>query len=338
METRHHISVRELDLSACHHPYNYNTTISDRINAVPGIKTSAAFFTFLRANLVLNPSAMSSNPSTPQLDPWTSPSEPLPSASSPLAEEPLVSMDDIPPLYLEALESQEEKAEGLHLVADSVAQMSQQTARTLVFHPICVAALVAALTSVYRFAYQSHRDLGTAIVLFCGVTASYLVAIRLFASRYIGLAEKMHYSWLRSDDGVEDIVIGARFNNTIVGALVLRLKRPSPPPTPVGKKRNHRGAGPKLGGQGVIRAWTTKLRYRGQGVGRDLLIEAVRVTKERCGKDAEVGFAKEHANSVMVLPEMFNSAFRKQEKQATRALYNVLSQWDATKRKRRTSM
>jgi hypothetical protein len=39
---RHHLSVRELDLSASHHhPYNFNTAISDRINAVPGVKTSA---------------------------------------------------------------------------------------------------------------------------------------------------------------------------------------------------------------------------------------------------------------------------------------------------------
>jgi hypothetical protein len=41
MDARHHISVRELDLSAFHHHYNHNTSISDRINAVPGIKTSA---------------------------------------------------------------------------------------------------------------------------------------------------------------------------------------------------------------------------------------------------------------------------------------------------------
>jgi ribosomal protein S18 acetylase RimI-like enzyme len=243
-------------------------------------------------------------------------------------------MDDIPPLYLETLESHDDKVTGLHLVADSIAQMSQQAARTLVFHPLCLACLVAALAAAYRFGYRSHKDLGTAIVLSCGVIAAYLVAIRFVASGYLVQAEKMRYSWLQADDGVEDLVIGARFDNAIVGALVLRLKRPSPPSTPAGKKKNHRGAGPKMGGQGVVRAWTTKLRYRGQGVGRDLLIEAVRVTKERCGRDAEVGFAKEHANSVKVLPEMFNGVFRRSEKQATRALHDVLSEWEAMKKKR----
>jgi hypothetical protein len=292
-----------------------------------------AFFTFLRANLVLNPDSLSSNPGTPQLEPWATATEPFTMSSSPLADAPpLIAMDEIPPLYLEPLETHEDKVEGLRLVADSIAEMSQQSARTLVSHPVCLAGLVATLGAVYRFAYQSHRDLGTAIIVTCGVVASYLVAIRFFASRYINLAEKVNYSWLQADDGAEDVVIGARFNNTIVGALVLRLKRPSPPQSPIGRrKKNH---APKIGGQGVIRAWTTKLRYRGQGVGRDLLIEAVRVTKERCGKDAEVGFAKEHANSTMVLPKVFNGAFRKTEKDATLALYDVLSQLETSKKRR----
>jgi hypothetical protein len=257
-------------------------------------------------------------------------------ASSPLAQEPLVSMDDIPPLYLEALESHDDKVAGLHLVADSVAQMSQQAARTLVSHPLCLAGLVAGLATAYRLAYRSHRDLGTAIILACGIVAVYLVTIRFFASGYLAQAEDMNYSWLGAPDGAEDLVIGARFDNALVGALVLRLKRPSPPPGPAGRKRNHRGAGPgpRVAGQGVVRAWTTKLRYRGQGVGRDLLVEAVRITKERCGRDAEVGFAKEHANSVMVLPSVFNGPFQKSEQQATRMLHDVLSEWEATKKKR----
>jgi hypothetical protein len=63
-----------------------------------------------------------------------------------------------------------------------------------------------------------------------------------------------------------------------------------------------------------------------------MLREAVRLTRERCGKDAEVGFAQEHANSVMVLPEMFNRPFRKGEMRAARALEKVLGEWDGRKR------
>ncbi|KAK1837496.1 GNAT family, partial [Colletotrichum chrysophilum] len=68
MESPHHMGIRELNVSNWHAHNGLNTFN----HAVPAIKTSAAFFTFLRANLVLNPSAMSSNTSTPVLQPTTS--------------------------------------------------------------------------------------------------------------------------------------------------------------------------------------------------------------------------------------------------------------------------
>jgi hypothetical protein len=334
----HFATVRELDLGSFHHP-----NISDRINSVPAIKTSAAFFTFLRANLVLNPSAMS-NPNTPQLEPWlpqvtdslpavtttTSTSASTSSAASPHA----VPLDDIPPLYLEPLTHKDDKVDALRLIADSVAQMSQHTSRTLVSHPICLAMLAAALAAVHQFSYASagskHRDHGTAIVLACGAIATYLLAIRYLASGYLTQAENIGWSWLRRDGNPdqEDILIGARFGGKIIGALVLRLEPVvGAPSSGNGGKRRNKGSFSSRTGQGVIRAWTTELQHRGQGVGRDLLHEAVRVTKERCGKDADVGFAQEHVNSQMVLPEMFNKTFRQQENRATLALHDVLGQW-----------
>ncbi|KEY74193.1 hypothetical protein S7711_00353 [Stachybotrys chartarum IBT 7711] len=321
----HFAAVRELDLSSCQYP-----NISDRINSVPAIKTSAAFFTFLRANLAINPSVMSSNPNTPQLEPWL-PQAPLPSSQPSAADPQPVPLDDIPPLYLEPLEREEEKAAGLHLIAESVSQMSQQTARTLVFHPICLAALTGALSVVHQYSYKSKKDLGMTIVLFCGVIASYLTAIRFVASRYLTESEKIGWEWLQDKrSGQQDVMIGARFDKNIVGALVLKLE---PTVAPVTGKKKTRAVGQK-GGQGVIRAWTTQHKHRGQGVGRDLLYEAIRVTKERYGKDAEVGFAQEHVNSVMVLPEIFNKPFRQQEKQATRTLHDVLTQWEVSRKKR----
>ncbi len=101
-----------------------------------------------------------------------------------------------------------------------------------------------------------------------------------------------------------------------------------------GKRKNHHRAANLKGGKGVIRAWTTRLRYRGKGLGGDLLREAVRITKERCGRDAEVGFAREHANSTMVLPEMFNGTFRRSEMRAARALEAVLADFEGGRRKR----
>jgi len=333
----HHIGVRELDLSACH-----VNTFADKINhAVPGLKTSTAFFTFLRANLVLSPSAMSSCANTPNLDPITAPSSGImfngggntaartgfpPSSPSPLAANPpLVPLDDIPPLSLETLDDPEDKVDGLHLVADSVAEMRQRASRSLVTHPVCLAGYSLGLAAAYNFS----RDAGTAITLACGVTMTYLLAIRYFTHGYVKQAEGMGWPWMKNPDGEDDIIIGARFDDKIIGALVLRLE---PNPSLAGKRKGRNQT--LRGGRGIIRAWTTKLKYRGEGIGNDLLQKAVRTTKEKCGKDAEVGFAKEHANSVMILPSMFNNGFRRDEIRATKALDSAIAEWEVSKRKR----
>ncbi|KAK3318267.1 acetyltransferase [Apodospora peruviana] len=335
MDGSHHmastVTVTELDLSACH-----PNTIVDRINAVPGLKTSTAFFTFLRANLVLPHSAMSSNVSTPYLEPQHTSQTGLPPLSSPsplAATAPLTALDDIPPLSLDVLIKHDDKVDALKLVADSVAQQRQQTALNLVFHPLLLSALLALLAGVYQYAWvRRHQDLGTTLTLGSGAVMSYLLAIRYFASRYIEVAEHLKWAWLVSEDtGEEDVVIGTRFGQELIGALVLRLEPPAGSPAG-GAKRKNRGGSLK-GGKGVIRAWTTKLKYRHKGVGGDMLQEAVRITKERCGRDADVGFAKEHANSVMVLPEFFNGPWRKLEMKAARALEKVLSETADKKRR-----
>ncbi|KAK3324132.1 acetyltransferase [Cercophora scortea] len=327
MDGSHHMAstttVTELDLSACH-----PNTIADRINAVPGLKTSTAFFTFLRANLNLPHSAMSSNVSTPNLLPHTSQTLP-PISPSPLATNtPLTALDDIPPLSLDILTTHDDKVSALNLVADSVAQQRQRASLSLIFNPLLLSALCVLLACVYQFAWvRRDRDLGMVLTLGSGVIMSYLLGIRYVTSGYIQAAEGLKWDWLVADDGEEDVVIGTRFGTELIGALVLRLE---PNPSLVGKKKNRTLS--LKGGKGVIRAWTTKLRYRGKGVGGDMLREAVRVTREKCGRDAQVGFAKEHANSATVLPEMFNKVFRRDERRAAQALETVLGEWEKRKR------
>jgi hypothetical protein len=351
MERPHHphmAAVRELDLSACH-PHS----IVDRISAVPGLRTSAAFLTFLHANLVIPPSALSSHANTPTLEASTSFSIPPPSStaglaalhqqhqhrmppSSPLAAPPLVPLDDIPDLSLDTLVTEEEKDEGLHLISDAVAQMRQKAARAVLFHPLPLAGLASSLYVIYRLAAHDPSRL-----LFASSTLiiSYLFAVRYVTQRYDHLASSITRSWLRPMPDTsftdEDIVLGARYeNDTLVGALVLHLK----PAVQVAGGHRRKASRTQhftlRGGTGVVRAWTTKLKHRGQGIGKDLLAEAVRITKERCGKDAEVGFAKEHANSTMILPGIFNGAFRRDEIRAAKALDAAVSDWEATKKRR----
>lgn len=331
------MAIRELDLSAWH-----PNPLVTKVNAVPGLKTSAAFFTFLRANLVLH-SAMVSATDTPRLGPSSpfapivAPSaSPFSSSSANDAASMLFDIDDeeIPPLTLEVLESRRDKVEGLRLVADSIAQMRQRASLSLVFHPICLAGLSAAFAAIYQFGFISSLDAGLSMTVSCGVVMSYLMGIRYMSSGYISLAERLRWAWLRSEVGEEDILLAARYNDEIIGSLVLRLE-----PSPVvhtgssGGRRKHRSNSLR-GGKGFIRAWTTSLRYRNKGVGKDLLYEAVRLTKERCGRDSEVGFDQQHANSAMLLPEIFNGTFRRNELRATKALDEVISDYEILKKRR----
>lgn len=249
----------------------------------------------------------------------TAPSSPLTAPSQ------LVAEDDIPDLVLEPLSSNDDKREALHLVADSIAEMQPRATKALVLHPACLAGLAAAI------ALGRAITGGLNLFFTCGVTMTYLLAARYLTSGYVRLAETTDWaSWLRSPSpdaaaGQQDIVVGARYGGSLIGALVLRMQ---PNPTRRSRARSLRG------GRGVIRAWTTKLKYRGTGVGSDLLLEALRVTKDKCGRDAEVGFAKEHANSTMLLPKLFSGGFRRDEVRATKALGKAVGEWEAKRRKR----
>ncbi|KAJ1333539.1 GNAT family N-acetyltransferase [Microdochium nivale] len=403
---------RELDLSA----YGHDALV-DKLNIVPGLRTSTAFFTFLRANLVAAPSAASS----PYLGPtsshsWAAPSHTFSSKvhraapgaaaagrrKAAMSELPVVP-DDLPPLSIGVLDVHEDKVDALELVAESIAQQRHTASRYLALHPCLLAGLTACLAATQQF--SRHCNLGTSIVSYLSVMSAYLLTIRFLTGGYSQLAKSLRCSWLLArpgpaegigsgseDDnaghGVEDTVIGVRFRSELIGALVLRLENPtfassSPSPSPSGSFSSHsrsasnssicsslssgstsgtatsttssgftkrhrarnsstqlrRVGGNGSGfytGKGVIRAWTIKDTYRGQGVGADLLHEAVRLTRERCGRDAAVGFASRHAHSAtMDLPEIFCGHVRRAELKATRALEDILKGWEESRRRRK---
>ncbi|KAJ4390231.1 hypothetical protein N0V85_007430 [Neurospora sp. IMI 360204] len=338
MDGSHHMSssITELDLSKCH------PRMVDRINAVPGLKTSAEPY----IPPPLPP--LSRSPSSSSSSKAKSKSTAMTSAPPTVAASGAENLDDIPPLTLDILTTRPAKTDALKLIADSIAQQRQQASYHLITHPACLAVLFAALGVVYQFAPQP--DWGTTVMLLSGVVMTYLMAIRYFTSGYIKLAESLSWDWLLNnpsaeavgEQGEEDIMLGTYYGTELIGALVLRLEPPtssrssSPSSSSSSNKQrkshsrhNSFSAKSLKGGRGVIRAWTTKLRYRGRGVGKDMLVEAVRLTREKCGKEAEVGFAAEHANANCgeVLPEWFCGGFRKGERKAARCLEGVVAEY-----------
>ena len=61
----------------------------------------------------------------------------------------------------------------------------------------------------------------------------------------------------------------------------------------------------------------------------------MRVTREKLGNSAEIGFAAEHANSKMILPAIFNGGFRKRETKAAKALEAVIESMEPGLKKKR---
>ncbi|CAK7568260.1 MAG: hypothetical protein SEPTF4163_006246 [Sporothrix epigloea] len=291
---------------------------------------------------------MSSNVSTPILGPisdtakkGSSSTNITTTAKKPVTSDEVMEMDDIPPLSLGVLTEHADKVDALKLVADSIAQQRQTASRSMVFHPLNLAGLTATLGVAFQV--NSNRDLGVNLSIMSGIIMAYLMTIRYFTAQYIPLAEDLNWDWILpiqhdgelDTDAEEDKIIGAKFGDEIIGALVLRLVPPNTEQlsssaatasTTSRKKRSPSSINNYyMGGHGVVRAWTTVLRYRRRGVGSDMLHEAIQVTRDRCGKDANVVFADAHANSVMVVHEIFNRPFRTAEQWAAAALAKALS-------------
>jgi len=146
-----------------------------------------------------------------------------------------------------------------------------------------------------------------------GVTMAMLVATRILSHGYLAAAEAMTWAFLKNPNGGDDLLIGTKFGEEIIGACVLRLESIE------GRKKGRYARG----GKGMIRAWTVKLRFRHKGIGTGLLEEAVRLTRDNLGKNTPLGFSVDHANSKTFLPPVFQGRFRKREILAVKKLEEV---------------
>lgn len=215
-----------------------------------------------------------------------------------------------PPLAIEILTQPNEKKDALKLVVDSVAQQRQTASRALVFHPVAL-SIFTAVVAIAHYGANVGKDITTMITIYPGIVITYLVAIRYFTSSYIRIAEETDWlDWLKSND-VEDSIIGARFGEEIIGAVILRLN--------------------KSDNTALIRGWTTKSRYRRRGLGGDVLRESIKIAKQALGRDCIVEFAADHANSHVPFYTIFNGPFLARQASAKKALGAAVKDWEEGK-------
>jgi ribosomal protein S18 acetylase RimI-like enzyme len=186
-------------------------------------------------------------------------------------------LDGIPPLVTETATGEDDVVAALKLVADSVAQQRNVAARVLIFHPLNL-AIFTILMGVFMQYLYSPDNFGRMLTTATGLIMMALVAVRQVTSGYIFAAEEINKGWLG-----EDQILVSKFGSDIIAALVLGWEK--------GEGRGNRR---KKWGKGIVRAWTVKMRYRGKGVGTELLEEAVRETQKRGGE--ELVFADDHAS------------------------------------------
>ncbi|KAF2129646.1 hypothetical protein P153DRAFT_367026 [Dothidotthia symphoricarpi CBS 119687] len=294
---------------------------------LPGLRTSATFLTSLSANLQIDPDLPSplGTPTTFRIDGlshYPLPPTPLSFSTLPAAYNPYPSpaasektytpkakapiqppTQALPQLSTYTAESEDDRVEGLRIVADSVAHQRQTASKTLVSHPLNLAAYLLIVAIVTLYMRHDVVSLGTTIG---SLTLMFLAAVRWMTIGYIGLAEDITRDWLGGDR-----LIVVKWGEDVIGALVLGWAD-----NDASKKRGRRRRG-----KAVVRAWTVKSKYQGKGVGEGLLEEAVKVAGEK-GADGIV-FDGEHANSKRILPAIYNGFQNKQEAKAEKALRKV---------------
>ncbi|KAL7951340.1 hypothetical protein V8C42DRAFT_303804 [Trichoderma barbatum] len=222
------------------------------------------------------------------------------------------------PLSYRVVTRDNEKQDALRLVADSIAQQRQTASAAIIFHPLCLAGLFAMCAGTYQ-QYQ-HAGYGTVMTMLSGVIIVFLSFVRFYTSNYIQRAEEFRWrDFIAGPDGKEDAVIAAVYGEEIIGVVVLRLEGDE-----INKKKKV-SSQTRTVGRGIIRAWTTRMRYRGKGIGSDLLHYAVQMTNRAFGSTASVEFDPDHPNSEHPIPDMFLRTFKKRQQKAAKALRQAMN-------------
>jgi GNAT superfamily N-acetyltransferase len=231
------------------------------------------------ADFLPPPSLLSYSTSTQYNNPYLSAETAIMSTEAPQTSQ--AATNELPQLSTYTAETEDDRVDGLRLVADSVAQQRQIASKVLIFHPINLAAFFLFVAVVAQYLYTDTDSLYLIATTVGGMTMSFLIAVRWATSRYLALAEDINWEWVG-----EDKLIVVKWGEEIIGALVLGWADSDAAKKPRGGRRRR--------GKAVVRAWTVRNKYRGKGIGEGLLEEAVKVAGER-GADG-ILFESEHAS------------------------------------------
>jgi ribosomal protein S18 acetylase RimI-like enzyme len=198
--------------------------------------------------------------------------------------------DELPKLSTFTAEDEEDRIEGLHQIADSVAQQRQIASKMMIFHPITLAVLALVNAIAIQYIMRKYNDWLVVSTTVGGLIMTFLISIRWMTGGYILAAEEIDLNWLGDDK-----VIIVKWGEDIIGSLVLGWAD-----NDAAKKRGRRKRG-----KAVVRGWTVKRRYRGKGIGESLLEEAVKIAGEK-GADGIV-FDANHASEFPLSSNLLGS-------------------------------
>lgn len=310
-----------------------------------------AFFTFLRANLAIPPCDSISSLSTPSLEPCSSHHLPPLGPSSLATMTSIDSCDDVSTtssslhspssslsstdsirsfpssatsysseygwygrgegeVMTEVLWRVKDKQAALDLVKDSIKEQKETSFNSVITHPLIAMWWVLLISVLWKVGNQTGSGMKLSVAAVIAVTASCLALLWRLVGEYDSHSRIIDESWVAESD----IIVGAFLGNELAGTAILRVERSN-------NKENKRR---KIDGKALVKAWTTKKTHRKKGVGKALLEEVVRVAREKMRNSAEIGFAVDHAHCRVVLPELFNRGFRKDERKAAMALEGIV--------------
>ncbi|KAL5401620.1 hypothetical protein PMIN03_011371 [Paraphaeosphaeria minitans] len=238
------------------------------IPAIPGFRTSAAFLTSLSANLRIDPDlpsplgtpihfrASSQHPLHPApsslaYSTVSQPQHPTPSPETTVmsTESVLVPAaaptDGLPQLRTYTASTEDDRVDGLRLIADSVAQQRQIASKMLIFHPLHLGGFALFIAILLQRFWKTTDDLYMLGPTIGGILMACLVAVRWATGRYLTHAEETDWEWLG-----DDRMIVVRWGEEVIGALVLGWADEA------AKKKQGR----RKRGQAVVRAWTVRLK------------------------------------------------------------------------------